>query len=170
MKLIPLTRGLFAQVDDEDYDYLNQWKWCAMRGKNCFYAVRRGRGGKLTIMHRVIMKTPDNMLCDHAFHNGLDNRKFVEVNGVLKANLRNCTNAENLMNKNPSGKSEYLGVSYNRHHIRAMIRISGKQTHLGYFKTEKEAAAAYDIAAMKYHGEFANLNFKSTGVGVKIPY
>jgi len=41
MKLIPLTKGKFAMVDDEDYDFLMQWKWCAAKNRNTFYA-RRG--------------------------------------------------------------------------------------------------------------------------------
>jgi hypothetical protein len=30
MKCIPLTQGKEAIVDDCDYDFLTQWKWCEM--------------------------------------------------------------------------------------------------------------------------------------------
>lgn len=31
MKLIPLSQGLFAMVDDEDFDLVNQFKWSAAK-------------------------------------------------------------------------------------------------------------------------------------------
>ena len=40
MKQIPLTQGKFALVDDEDYEFLMQWKWCTLRIRNKYYAVR----------------------------------------------------------------------------------------------------------------------------------
>ena len=40
MKEIILTQGLVAQVDDEDYAFLNQWKWYAVFNKTTYYAVR----------------------------------------------------------------------------------------------------------------------------------
>ena len=50
MKRIPLTQGKFALVDDEDYVWLNQWKWSIVGGKNgigkdhkVWYALRRKR-------------------------------------------------------------------------------------------------------------------------------
>lgn len=34
MKMIPLTQGEYAIVDDDMFDYLNQWKWYAQRLNN----------------------------------------------------------------------------------------------------------------------------------------
>ena len=42
MKRISLTQGQFAKVSNKDFEWLNQWKWCAARISNAkgFYAVR----------------------------------------------------------------------------------------------------------------------------------
>jgi hypothetical protein len=39
------------------------------------------------------------------------------------------------------------------------LSINEKRVQLGYFKDVQEAARAYDAAAIKYHEEFAQLNF-----------
>ena len=55
------------------------------------------------------------------------------------------------------------GVHYfngrNKNKWMARIQVDGKRLFLGYFKFPKEAAKTYDIAAKKYFGEFARLNF-----------
>jgi len=140
-----------ALVDDEDYDYLNQWRWCVDVKKNTCYAMRRD---KITIsLHRVIINTPEGIEVDHIDHNGLNCQKY---------NMRNCSHADNLKNKKPCGKSKYLGVYFmgKYRYIRAQIQINGTCHYLGHFKTEIEAAKSYDKKAKEVHGEFANLNFK----------
>lgn len=164
MKLIPLTRGYFAQVDDKNYEWLNQWSWRARVTNHTVYAERcvylgGGRENprrKTIAMHRLIMNTPDNLVCDHRDHNGLN---------CLEENMRNCTHGQNSMNVRASGASKYLGVSIRQSgkkkgEILAQISVQGKKLHLGVFQSEEQAARRYDVAAKYFFGEFANLNFK----------
>jgi hypothetical protein len=159
MKLIPLTQNQFAQVDDWNYDWLSQWKWYALKGKqDTYYAARNiitNNKSTLVLMHRIIMNTPPNKQCDHYDHNGLN---------CLEENLRNCTHAQNNYNRRPSGKSPYLGVSFiyhtgNKTTITAQIKYKNIRYYLGSFITEELAALAYDAKAKELFGEFANLNF-----------
>ena len=115
MKTIQLTQGQFALVDDEDYDFLMQWKWQAHKDKSTYYATRveYGKNIKKGIkMHRVIMNTPRNMETDHKDRNGLNNQKY---------NLRICTRGQNQTNKRNWGKSKNKGVN-----LAPCIRPSGK--------------------------------------------
>jgi len=159
MKEIKLTRGRVALVDDEDYEYLNQWKWKVTIGSNTEYAIRvksiyvdGKRVRKLVIMHRLILNAPSNMQVDHVNHNGLDNRR---------CNIRLATMSQNNSNRKAYGVSKFLGVYFYkpRQVWRARLKINGKLIELGHFKIEEDAAKSYDVAAKKYHGEFANLNF-----------
>jgi len=151
MKEIKLTQGFVTQVDDEDYEYLNQWKWCTQKDRNNYYAVRSIKK-KLKKMSRIIINAPDGMQVDHIDHNGLNNQKY---------NLRICTNSQNCMNRRPYGKSKYLGVVIDKgKYIRARIKVNGKLINLGTFETEENAAKIRDEASIKYFGEFANLNLK----------
>jgi len=157
---IPLTKGKYAIVDEKDYEYLMKWKWYALKSKNAFYAARRQKNSekeegdkeKLIFMHRVILDAPKGMEVDHINGEGLDNQR---------SNIRLATHAQNMANRKPWGTSKYLGVYWEKHRSkwRAQIRKSGKGKKLGIFKEEEDAARAYDVAAKKYHKEFANLNF-----------
>lgn len=153
MKEIQLTHGKVALVDDEDFEFLNQWKWCYHNGGYAVRADYTSGKHKLITMHRVVNKTLKDLQTDHINRNKLDNRK---------ENLRSCTSSEN--NKNTTSRkgstSKYLGVSsYKRSNKwKSNIWICGKSKHLGYYISEKEAALAYNEAALKYHGKFANLN------------
>ena len=155
MRDIKLTQGKVALVDDADYDWLNQWKWCL---HNKMYAVRNvySDGKRRTIhMHRVILGITDPKIKgDHKDGNGLNNQR---------ANLRTATSVQNQQNqkrKNTSA-SKYKGVIFQKNCKRkwcSHIRDNGKRIYLGLFHTQEEAAKAYNEAAIKYHVEFARLN------------
>lgn len=77
------------------------------------------------------------------------------------SNLRVCKNYQNVANRGPLKKNKYKGVYFEKRRNRwyALIQKNGRKDHLGMFKTEIEAAAAYDAASKKRFGEFAYLNF-----------
>lgn len=157
MKQIPLTKGQFAIVDDDKYEWLNQWKWQADKVPYGTYrAVRTDftSGKKRKIyMHRQILGTPVGTEVDHKNHNTLDNRI---------QNIRNCTHAQNKQNSKPlkNKSSKYKGVHLYKPNGKWEVQIHfGKLINLGYFDNEIEAAKTYDTAARKYFGEFAYCNF-----------
>ena len=157
-KQIPLTQGKFALVDDEDYDYLMQWKWTLLGGK---YAHRKIRIGKriynkstTIIMHRLIAKTPDGYHTDHINGDTFDNRK---------ENLRICKARENLRNQKTRSSiksSKFKGVYYSKVSKKWVAQITNDfgMQYLGLHETQESAAKAYNLAAVKYFGEYARLN------------
>ncbi len=160
MKKIPLTQGQFAIVDDEDFEELNQHKWCLCRNGNNLYAIRfkpnpATRKQTCVYIHRIIMGEPKGMSIDHINHNALDNRKV---------NLRICSNADNIRNQQhrSDGSSKYRGVCWDKgcRKWKAQIKFKGKTLWLGTFGNETDAARIYDEKANELYGEFANLNFK----------
>ena len=147
---IPLTQGKVALVDDEDFERVNAFKWCAdwSYSTKSFYA-RRKEKKKTIFMERLIMQTPNNMTCDHINHDTLDNRKN---------NLRNCTRAENARNRRlfSNNRLRVKGIRQLGKSYQARVKIAGKDVFCKTFPTLEEAVAAYAEAIKKYHGEFAN--------------
>ena len=154
MKEIQLTKGCVALVDDEDYDFISQWKWCV---SNAVYAVRRGSKidgdlrGTIILMHRVIMHTPEGMSVDHIDGNSLNN---------CRSNLRNSTHSQNMFNKKlrSDSSSGIKGVQKHGNKWRVHIGYNGLRVRVGSYNSIDEAVAAYNQAALKYHGEYARLS------------
>lgn len=149
-KIIPLTRGWVAWVDNDLYETLASRTWYAMiSGNDRAYAARRGA----ELMHRTITRAPSGMDVDHREWPGMvvDNRR---------ENLREATRRDNLRagrKRSAPTSSRYKGVCFSRNRWVAGINL-GKRKHLGCFPTELEAALAYDAAARHHFGEFARLN------------
>lgn len=164
MKMIPLTRGMVALVDDEDYDRLSKHEWRAYwRGYTFVARSRRRVGGRTLYMHREILNAPTGREVDHVDGNSLNN---------CRSNIRLATTSQNNMNKGKprikrTPTSKYKGVYWDRSSgaFRAGIRVNGIQKHLGQFRNEEDAARAYDVAAHELFGEFARLNFPGVRAG-----
>lgn len=160
MKEIKLTQGQFTKVDDEDYQYLNQWKWHCAKCKDNYRACRNITIGKKIqkriYMSHIIMEPKIGFVVDHIDHNTLNNQR---------SNLRICSRKQNARNyKSKKGTSIYIGVNYIKKGKRikrwcSSIRVNYKLKTLGIYKTEKEAALRRDEAAKYYFGEYACLNF-----------
>ena len=162
MKLLPLSQGKFAKLDDEDFEKFKGFKWFAHFSKNnqAFYAVRNMRvseGGERRSLklHREVMGVTDPKIkVDHKYHDTLD---------CQKENLRACTHAENARNRSGldrHNKSGYRGVSWDKVNEQwiAKIHVSGKQIWLGRRQTKEGASVAYRDANKKYFGEFGGLS------------
>jgi hypothetical protein len=150
MREIKLTQGKSTQVDNADFDWLDQYNWYAINHHGKFYAARYTKDRGVIYMHREIMETPKGKMTDHWDGNTLNNQRD---------NLRDATNSQNQMNKKHYGTFKYRGIGKSGNKFKSQICLNGKSTYLGTFDTEEGAAHAYDEAAKRLFGDFANLNF-----------
>jgi len=145
MKRIKLSKGMETIVDDEMFDYLNQWKWhLSCKG----YAVRSIKKPyrHAVFMHRLINKTSEGFQTDHINHNKLDNRK---------CNLRTVTNTQNhhnmpLQKNNTSG---FAGISWCKERNKWVVQfwLGNKPHYLGRFSNKEEAIKVRNLAEKKYY-------------------
>ncbi len=158
MKRIALTQGKFALVDDDLFDYLNQWKWNFNKGTG--YVQRLAYLGKIDgkyvykhqYMHRLILNPPEGFDTDHINHSKLDNqRKNLRI-ATRRQNLQNKINSKRKNSDVPMGVGEHKGL------WRARITVNRKEIFLGDYNTFEEAGIAYNWASLKYFKEFANFN------------
>jgi len=163
MKKIKLQKGFFTIVDDDDYGELVKYKWyahCKVRKHYvlCCIPISKKKGifkrSELSMSRYILNISDPKIVVDHINGNTFDNRR---------SNLRACTSAENTRNmvKHKDSSSKYKGVHCIKinEKWRSIIRVNKIAISLGYFTNEIEAAKAYDIAAVKYFGEFARPNF-----------
>jgi hypothetical protein len=147
-----------ALVDDNDFEFLNKWKWYVLKTKYVCYAARDTRVAepeypKTLLMHRVLCEPDPKQEVDHKDLDGLNNQR---------QNLRCCTSSQNKFHRRLSSvnTSGFKGVCWDKFVGRwfTTIRINGKHTSIGHYDDPIEAAKAYDKIALKTHGEFAMTN------------
>ena len=132
MKYIPLTQGKQAIVDDEDFERVNQWKWCFHKGNNekNAYAFRFNS----IRMHRFILNVPKGLHVDHINGDTLDNRK---------SNLRMCTNSENQLNSYRHRDNKVMGFRVKEYKNKVLYEAQKHGAYLGLFSTPELAHQAY---------------------------
>lgn len=153
-RLLAVGHGISTKVDIVDFAWASEYPWHVdHRG----YVVSKRHGSRIALHRAVFERThgftpPANMHLDHQHGNKLDNRR---------KKIRLATPQENQFNSaSHIGTSRYKGVS--RHTTNpswvASIHINRRKIHLGSFKTEIDAALAYDVAAIQLFGGYAWLN------------
>lgn len=162
MRVIGPNYELSTIVDEEDYQTLRLWeyKWHRLIGRYTTYVVANTNGRTIGL-HRIIMGTensPRSVFVDHIDRNGLNNSR---------TNLRITDNSGNQGNRpkrlSAKNTSTYKGVCRDAYCYRskpwhAQITLSGKTKNLGRYRTQEEAALAYNKAAIEVFGPLAHLN------------
>ena len=143
--------------DENDHQLIRKHKWFTHKNKFTSYAetvITIENKIKYVGMHRLLLGINErSIVVDHKNGNGLDNRR---------CNIRPCTQSQNLMNRACfRGISKFIGVTWDKINNKwyASITKDKKLKNLGRYEYEKDAANAYDKAAITLHGEFAKLNF-----------
>lgn len=152
-KRIPLTQGMFALVDDDDFANVASYSWSIKPDRWNVYASSWVDGRTVT-MHRLIMGARKGEVIDHVNGLGLDNRR---------ANLRSAGSTGNARNarRRKDNTSGFKGVCYDpkRNCYIVGIGVNGRRRHVGRFVDVVDAARAYDSAARRLHGDYARTNF-----------
>lgn len=154
---IKIYGGEILEIDDDDFEKINkivkpgcQWYYDKRNKVVKAWCMVNGASIKLA-MHRVIMDCIDDSRdVDHVLHNPFDLRK---ESLRIVSHQDNCFN-----NQRPAMLGIFKGVSPRRNGWCARIRTKEGRKFLGDFTSAIDAAIAYNVAAHKYHGEFACFN------------
>lgn len=154
MKQIELSQGLYTLVDDEDYQDLIQYNWYANYNGSANKWVATCK--KVGSMHRYLLGvTESDILVRHKNRNGLDNTR--ENLEVVSRSVSAIKARKKKVNVN---KSKFRGVWYDSRISQASHpwRVNILNSYVGAFKSEEEAALAWNDAALEMYGENAQLN------------
>jgi len=164
MKLLK-TKNKEIILDDEDYKYLSNFKWKTIKKGNDWYAViakMKGRGKETTqiYLHEFLIELDNQDCIGFKNKNTLDNRRE-NLFGVSKGyNLSRTRKRLTVNGKKPG--SIYKGVTkrVKRGKLTWEVRIAkDKQAfYIGSYKTQKQAALAYNNKALELYGEHAFQN------------
>ena len=137
MKQIELTRGLFARVDDGDYERVWCYLWMTNEKKTTFYAVTKQlpQIGKFVYMHNVIFPPPPGFEIHHKDWNGLNNQR---------SNMEHLTHAENLAKRRPK-LERFIFWHIHTQKWRVQVLQNNKLYYGGYHDKLEDAIIARDV-------------------------
>jgi hypothetical protein len=145
--------GLYAIVDDSDYDLVAGHSWFWSYYGYAHTTIKTSNGRRPVSMHRFLLGQESPAHFDHINGNKLDNRR---------CKLRPASRSQNQANGGPQINSPggIKGLSWydDRKKWRVRIKSNNVVHYLGYYANKTDAIKAYNAAALKYHGEFARLN------------
>ena len=149
--LCTVKTGRSFLIDKEDLTFVQKYRWSVSSDG---YVLGVDAKGKKVKLHRLLAHAKEYEVVDHINGNPSDCRR---------SNLRVTTQYHNTFNSRLpiSSTTGYKGVCWDKRRKRYMAHIhpNGKMIFLGYYDDIKEAAIAYDNAALLYFGEYARLNF-----------
>lgn len=152
-RLVPLTKGLYAIVDDSQYKKVMTREWSALWSKNGrrYYATSRD-GRKTIYMHRFILGL------DYGDPRDGDHIETMATLDNRQDNLQIVSQAENTRRskKQLRRKDGLKGAHKHRNQWHSHITENRKSFYLGSFKTELEAHIRYCEEAKKRFGRFAS--------------
>lgn len=141
MKEIPLLKGGVALVDDEDYEFLCQFRWGLSGGyaiTQIYFTEPNGMENRQPVtMHRLLMGSAINGNCiDHINRNRLDNRRSNLRIISRKQNYRNSVYYDEVTAR----PTKY--ITYREANDKYQVFIGRK--HYGYFKRLEDAVKHRD--------------------------
>lgn len=155
-KTFRIRDGILERID---YRYLSgKWKPVKLRANSLGYCQVKFNG-RMVYYHTIVWclstgkDIPQGLEIDHINGNKIDNR--IE-------NLRLVTRRRNSQNRKEHRDGKLVGCYYHKRDrmYMASISISGKDIHIGYFTTEKEAHKAYKIACEHIEDYKDNKSFR----------
>lgn len=157
MKKIPLTKNLYALIDDEDYDLVKSYPWHAGQSRDRYYArafikCNPGKRESVLLQHLVFGKAPSGKRLSFKDNNSLncqkDNLEFISRSQAAHDYYKKVR-----PNKNNTEKFKGVSAVYS-----AYIKHQNKVYRLGSFSSELEAAKAYNLKAIEFYGDRAKIN------------
>jgi hypothetical protein len=148
-------KNIYTIIDTSDYTLISDYCWITDSYNGYFRVFSYKEGSRkydnTIALSRLVLNCPDGMEIDHINGNPLINAKY---------NLRICSHKDNIRNQTSHNQKvgKFKGVYKNGNGFIARIKHNGSPVYLGQYKTEVEAAKAYNSAAQILFGEFANLN------------